>query len=134
MTIISDMLEKATTACQQAYAPYSNFPVGVCICTENNQLYSGCNVENAAYPAGQCAETNALGSMIVGGERIIKDVVIVAPTKTFCPPCGGCRQQLSEFSLPSTRIHLYNNEGDHRTYKALELLPVRFETNNLELS
>ena len=132
MVTIDEMVESAMQAYRCAYAPYSNYPVGACIRTENDTLWSGCNVENVAYSAGQCAETNAIGTMVANGERKIKEVVIVAGNKTLCPPCGGCRQRLSEFSSPQTRIHLYNLMGDHRTFTMAELLPAPFEPANLE--
>ena len=130
MEAIDEMIESAKRVRCSAYAPYSNYQVGACIRTENDTLFAGCNVENVAYPAGQCAEANAIGTMVSQGERKIKDVVIVVDDKNLCPPCGGCRQRLSEFSSPQTRIHLYNVIGDHRTFTMAELLPVPFERSD----
>ncbi len=126
-----EMITQATQAYRNAYAPYSNFPVGVCIRSEDDQLFSGCNAENAAYPVGTCAESNAIGAMIVSGQRRVKEVVIMTPNAKLLPPCGACRQQLYEFSSPETRVHLYNMNGDHKTLTVGELLPEPFGHHHL---
>ena len=130
MAAIDEMIERATKVRCCAYAPYSNYQVGICIRTESDTLFVGCNVENVAYPVGQCAEANAIGAMVSQGARKIKEVVIVVDDKSLCPPCGGCRQRLSEFSSPQTHIHLYNLSGDGRTFTMLEFLPVPFKRND----
>lgn len=132
MDIHEKMVAKATKAYKNAYAPYSNFAVGVCIRTDDDQLFTGANVENAAYPSTLCAEMSAIGAMVTSGARKIKEVVIVVPDKKLCPPCGACRQRLYEFSASDTLIHLYNTQGDHDTLTLDKLLPVPFGTDNLE--
>lgn len=127
MSNLTEMIHHALEAAAQAYAPYSNFSVGACIRSENNHLFAGCNVENAAYNLGNCAETSAISAMISRGERKIKEVVIVGPHSTLISPCGGCRQRLYEFSLPHTLIHLCNKAGDHQTFSIEQLLPNPFE-------
>ena len=129
-----EMITKARQAQNNAYAVYSNFHVGVCLRTEDDALFSGGNVENAAYPVGQCAETSAIGAMIAAGKRNIKEVVVVGPNQTLCPPCGACRQRLSEFATPETPIHLYSSDDRHQTFLLGELLPEAFGPNNLDPS
>lgn len=97
-TVLKEMMKAAASARSQAYAPYSNHPVGVALLADDDNIYSGCNVENAAYPLGFCAEPNAIGNMMLGGARKIKHVLIAGPGKHICTPCGGCRQQLREFA------------------------------------
>ena len=82
---------------KNAYVPYSNFKVGVSIKSVNKKFYVGCNVENAAYPQGVCAEASAISAMIAGGCRLISEVLIVSEGDRLIVPCGGCRQKLSEF-------------------------------------
>ena len=130
MPDLTEMLNQAKAAALHAYVPYSHFPVGVCIRSENNQLFAGCNVENAAYPIGQCAETSAIGAMITHGQTKIREVVIVSPRAQFITPCGACRQRLYEFALPETQIHLYNNVGDFQTIELSQLLPKPFSFKN----
>ena len=132
MDKLDEMIARATQAYKNAYAPYSNLSVGVCLRTDDNQLFSGCNVENAAYSSTLCAEMSAIGAMIMGGARKIKEVVVVVPDKKLCPPCGACRQRLYEFGASDTRIHLYNAEGNHQTLTMEELLPIPFCSDNLE--
>ncbi len=96
-----EMFERARAARQRAYAPYSRFNVGACLKTAGGALYAGCNVENAAYPEGLCAEAAAIAAMIAAGEREIAAIAIVGGledgAEVRCPPCGGCRQKLYEF-------------------------------------
>ena len=90
-----DMFRRALGVRDNAYAPYSRFTVGCCLRAESGKLYDGCNVENAAYPQGQCAEANAVGAMIAAGERAIAAVALVGGDEDLCTPCGGCRQRRS---------------------------------------
>lgn len=127
-----EMVAQATQAYKNAYAPYSNFLVGVCLRTDDDRLFSGCNVENAAYGSSLCAEASALGAMISNGGRKIKEIVIVVPDKKLCPPCGACRQRLYEFSSLDTLIYFYNGSGDHKVLTMGELLPAAFGPANLD--
>src|SRR5690349_2497751 len=97
MSDFKEMLDQARKACEKAYAPYSKFKVGVCIRTQNNQLFTGCNVENASYGLSSCAEASAISAMISANEHNIAEVLIVSSGKKACPPCRGCRQRLWEF-------------------------------------
>src|SRR3990167_10814178 len=112
---MNEMLKKmhqlACQARQNAHVPYVDFKVGVCIRTENNRLFVGCNIQNSALPLGVCAEPAAIANMIVSGEKKIAELVLVADSKIACAPCGGCRQQISEFATPNTLIHLCDLNG-----------------------
>ncbi|PPR78258.1 MAG: Cytidine deaminase [Alphaproteobacteria bacterium MarineAlpha2_Bin1] len=125
------MFKMANLAHKNAYVPYSGFKVGVCIRSDNDKLFFGSNVENAAYPQSQCAEASAIGSMITSGERKIKEVLIIGGNEELCTPCGGCRQRLYEFSSNHTVIYLCNSNGLLKTLKLIDLLPFSFGPGNL---
>lgn len=95
---LQQAISQAVGAIENAYAPYSKHPVGSAIIADDGNIYAGCNVENAAYPLGQCAESNAIGNMILNGGRSIVHIVIVGPGVEACTPCGGCRQKIREFA------------------------------------
>jgi homotetrameric cytidine deaminase len=120
------LVRAATEAMQNAYAPYSQFKVGAAVRAPSGAIYAGANVENAAYPQGQCAEASALGALIAAGETAITAVAVVAEKLEVCPPCGGCRQRLSEFGAPSTPVYL----GPTTTTLG-ELLPGAFDRGAL---
>ncbi|MCW2984126.1 MAG: cdd [Conexibacter sp.] len=120
------MVDLARTAMERAYAPYSNFHVGVALRDETGALHSGANVENGAYPQGACAEASAIGALVVAGGHAIREVVVMADTELIVP-CGGCRQRLSEFAAADTPIHLSGPEGVRRTVTLAELLPLAFD-------
>lgn len=124
--IIKTMIDKAVNALTHAYAPYSNFSVACCICTEDDILYTGVNVENASYGLTSCAEASAICQMVTSGHRSIKAMVILAGDNNLCPPCGGCRQRIYEFSNPETLIHLCNKELIQQTFTMDNLLPMAF--------
>jgi homotetrameric cytidine deaminase len=126
-----ELLRMAREAAGQAYAPYSNFPVGAAVRTEGGRRFAGANVENAAYPQGQCAEASALGAMVAGGGGRVVEVVVAAPSEAECAPCGGCRQRLREFAGPDTPIHLADLERVRRTTSLKELLPMSFGPETL---
>ena len=132
MSILDDMIAKARAACENAYAPYSNFKVGACIRTDSGNLYSACNVENAAYPQGQCAEASAIGVMAANGERRIVEVVVIGDGDELCTPCGGCRQRLNEFARSDTPVHVCGPEGVRKTFTLEELSPYSFGPENLD--
>jgi homotetrameric cytidine deaminase len=117
------LLRAADTAMRNAYAP---------VRAPSGAIYAGANVENAAYPQGQCAEASALGALIAAGESAITAVAVVAEKLELCPPCGGCRQRLAEFGDPSTRVYL-GRPGSAPTAVTLgELLPGSFDREALE--
>lgn len=121
------LLAAAERAMRSAHAPYSRFPVGAALRSASGGVYSGPNVENASYPEGQCAEAAALGALVGAGEREITAVAVVAEKQDFCPPCGGCRQRLSELAGPETPVHLGRPGGPRRTLTMAELLPHSFD-------
>ena len=125
------LLQAADAAMHSAHAPYSRFPVGAALRASGGGVYSGANVENAAYPQGQCAEASAIGALVAAGERTITEVAVVAEREDFCPPCGGCRQRLSEFAGPDTPVHLGRPGGPRRTLTLGELLPHAFDPEAL---
>lgn len=124
--LTSTMMMQAHKALSNAYAPYSKFTVASCICTENHQLFTGVNVENASYGLSICAESSAICSMISSGERLIKSMVVLAGTNLLCSPCGACRQKIREFSTDQTLVHLCNKESVFKTMTITELLPLAF--------
>jgi cytidine deaminase len=131
MSAPQEMLEMARQAMLCAYAPYSKFHVGACVRADSGKLYAGANVENAAYPQGQCAEASAIGAMIAAGDRRIVEIVVMGAGAELCTPCGGCRQRLNEFATADTPIHVCGPEGVRRTITLGELLPFSFGPHNL---
>jgi cytidine deaminase len=131
MTSLDEMLALARAARARAYAPYSGFAVGCCLKAEGGRLHAGANVENAAYPLGQCAEASAIGQMIAAGDRRIVEVLLVAEGDALCTPCGGCRQRLAEFADEGVEIHLCDAGGLRRSVTMGELLPFAFGPSHL---
>lgn len=129
---LTEMIERAAAVREYAHAPYSGFRVGACIRAASGNLYAGCNVENAAYPQGQCSEATAIGAMVSGGDDRIAEILVMGDGKRLCTPCGGCRQRLSEFAGPDTPVHICGPEGLRRTIPLGELLPYAFVADNLE--
>ena len=123
---------KATKeAMSKAYVPYSNYPVGALIVTNNGNTYSGCNVENASYPLGNCAEASAIASMVIGGEKKIKTIYIMTKNDEGGIPCGGCRQRIREFSDENTQIMMCSPDGVQNRINLSELLPNSFGPEHL---
>lgn len=131
MTSLDTLFEAAKAIQARAYAPYSRFPVGAAIRTPGGQVFVGCNVENAAYPQGACAETGAISAMVAGGESRIAEIVVIGNGDQLCTPCGGCRQRIREFGSPGTPIHIAGPEGIRRSFTLDELLPFSFGPDNL---
>jgi len=126
-----ELLALARAAARNAYAPYSSFPVGAALRTTDGRRYAGANVENAAYPQGQCAEASAIGALVAGGGGQIAEVVVAAPSEELCTPCGGCRQRLREFTPLDAPIHLVDDDRVRRTTSLAELLPLSFGPEHL---
>ncbi len=122
----------AIQAQQHAYTPYSGFKVGAAILTDNDNAFSGCNVENVAYPLGQCAEATAIGNMIVSGDTLIRKIVIASPNDDFCYPCGGCRQKIAEFSDENTEVVMVTQRGESQSTTIDALLPNTFSKQSLQ--
>ena len=98
---------------------------------ESGAVYAGCNVENAAYPVGTCAEAGAIAAMVSAGERRIAAVLVIGEGEALVTPCGACRQRIREFASPETPIHVAGPEGVRRTFRLDELLPFAFGPDNL---
>ncbi len=120
------LMEKAMEASKNAYVPYSKFPVGACVLTENDKIYTGCNFENASYGLTICAERNAIGSAITDNERKIKAIAIYSPNKENCYPCGACRQVLFEFKSQDGVVIILKNGDELALHKIEDLLPGGF--------
>ena len=125
----------ASAARAKAHAPYSNYAVGAALLADDGEIYAGCNIENAAFPEGWCAETTAIGHLVMGGaKRIVKAVVVAERIDRdrvaggrFCTPCGGCRQRLSEFAAgPEIDIWAADPQGASQHFTMAELLPAGF--------
>jgi cytidine deaminase len=130
---LHELFEAARAVQSNAHVPYSRFPVGAAIRTPSGGVYVGCNVENAAYPQGVCAEASAISAMVSAGEREIHVIVTVADGDQLSTCCGGCRQKIREFATPSTRIVVCGPEGPRRTYTMDELLPDSFGPEHLHV-
>lgn len=115
----------------RAYAPYSHFKVGAALLADDGAVYSGCNVENAAYPVGACAEAGAISAMIAGGGRAIRALLVLGDGDALVTPCGGCRQRIREFARGDTKIHVCGPEGLRMTTTLDALLPHSFGPENL---
>ncbi len=125
------LFDAAHAAFLRAYAPYSRFPVGAGILAENGKIYPGCNVENAAYPAGTCAEAGAISAMIQGGGRRIAAILVVGAGNGLCTPCGACRQRIREFASADCPVHIAGPDGVRQSFTLEQLLPHSFGPENL---
>lgn len=121
------LFQAARKAMARSHSPYSKFPVGAAIKTTSGAIYSGCNIENAAFPEGWCAETSAIAHMIMAGETEIAEVLVVAEKMDQITPCGGCRQRIAEFAAAETPIHLCDQQGVTQTVTLGDLLPAGFD-------
>ena len=126
-----DLFRRALAVRARAYAPYSKYKVGAAIRGAAGGIYVGANVENAAYPQGQCAEAAAIGAMIAAGETRIAEVAVIGSGGALCTPCGGCRQRLREFAAEDVKIRLCTDAGVVRTATLGELLPASFGPDHL---
>ncbi|MDD6201363.1 MAG: cytidine deaminase [Lachnospiraceae bacterium] len=133
------LIESAKEARAFAYTPYSSFTVGAALLTETGEVYTGCNIENAAFTPGNCAERTAIFKAVSEGKRDFTAIAIVGGKEgeeltegTFCAPCGVCRQVMMEFANPET-FRIYLTDGTQvRMYLLKELLPLAFGPKNLE--
>jgi cytidine deaminase len=123
--VMQRVMQAARDASRMAYAPYSNFHVGAAILTEGGTVHPGCNVENASYGLGICAERNAAASMALAdaGDREIRFVAVSSPNAAPCFPCGACRQVLREFGCKAVVVV---EGGELRSYPFDEILPHSF--------
>ncbi|MGO4707212.1 cytidine deaminase [Microvirga sp. 2MCAF38] len=133
MSSLDSLFEAAKIVQAKAYAPYSRFKVGAAILTPSGKVFVGCNVENAAYPVGSCAEAGAISAMLAGGENRIAAIVVMGEGEHLVTPCGGCRQRIREFASPETPIHVAGPEGIRKSFTLDALLPFSFGPDNLTL-
>ncbi|AWM88013.1 cytidine deaminase [Microvirga sp. 17 mud 1-3] len=131
MVSLDELFSAARAIQERAYAPYSNFKVGAAIATPSGRVFSGCNVENAAYPVGSCAEAGAISAMIAAGESRIAAIVVMGEGENLVTPCGGCRQRIREFAQPDTPIHVAGPNGIRESFTLDALLPFSFGPDNL---
>jgi cytidine deaminase len=123
----SQKLFAAAMATQKmAHAPYSGFHIGAALLTQEGKIFSGCNVENASYGATICAERVAIFKAVSEGPCEIKEILVLADGTAVWPPCGMCRQVISEFAKPDTKVFLANTEGAIKAYEFSEIFPFAF--------
>lgn len=128
---VARLLSAAQAARERAYAPYSHYAVGAAVLDENGQIHAGCNVENAAYPQGWCAEATALGAMVMAGGRNLRAVLVAGPGPLTITPCGGCRQKLREFGADALLVLAADPTGVVGSWTLGELLPASFGPDHL---
>ena len=125
------LIEHARAVRDNAHAPYSGFKVGAAVRAASGEIYVGCNVENASYPEGTCAEAGAIAAMIAAGETVLTEVAIIADSPEPVRPCGGCRQRLAEFGNPDLPVIMAAVNGRQITATLEELLPGAFASTSL---
>jgi cytidine deaminase len=126
-----DLLAAARAVQANAHVPYSHFPVGAAVRAASGRIFVGCNVENASYPEGICAETSAIGAMVAAGEHEIVEVLTIADGEQLTTCCGGCRQRIRELARGGTLVHAAGPDGVRRTFTIEELLPASFGPHHL---
>ena len=126
-----DLLKAAAEVRERAWAPYSKFKVGAAIRSTSGRVYVGCNVENAAYPEGTCAEAGAIAAMVAGGDTRIAEVCVIADSPEPVSCCGGCRQKIAEFAGPEVVVTMATTSGERRRATVAELLPGVFTKSQM---
>ena len=121
----------AVKAMGRAHAPYSKFPVGAAVLDAQGRIHAGCNVENAAYPQGTCAEAGALSAMVLAGGAQVRAVLVVGQGGGLVTPCGGCRQKIREFAAPDTPILIASPQQVRASFTLEQLLPHSFGPDHL---
>ncbi|MGD9639299.1 MAG: cytidine deaminase [Alphaproteobacteria bacterium] len=133
MINLEKMINLARIAVENAYAPYSKFPVGAVVMGTSGNLYVGCNVENAAYPSGSCAEQSAIAAMVAAGETEIEAILVMGKGENLVSPCGACRQRIREFAKKNIPVYICGLDGVRKETTIEELLPYSFGPQNLDL-
>ena len=127
------LIKEAIDAREKAYCPYSNFKVGAAVLFEDNNIYSGCNIENASFGATNCAERTAIFNAVSHGNKVLKAIAVLGDPTTFTYPCGICRQVISEFAeSENIKIYLVKNENEVLEKTLEEILPGTFTKRDLE--
>lgn len=134
---IKNLIRQAIDARGMAYAPYSGFLVGAALLSADGRIYKGCNVENASYPLGNCAERTALFSAVCDGARAFSAIAVVGAPQgkelfEQCFPCGACRQALAEFFAPDTAVIVARSDEDYQVFRFSELLPHAFGAASMQ--
>lgn len=127
-----ELKDAARAVRENAYAPYSNFKVGAALLADDGRIYVGCNVENVAYPEGTCAEAGAIAAMIASGAHRIVEAYVIADSPDPVPPCGGCRQKLSEFAARDVAVTLATTDGSEFKTTVGDLLPGAFDAGHMD--
>ena len=128
--IYEELFEKAKKASENAYCPYSKFPVGASILYESGNIYTGCNVENVSFGLTLCAERNAMAAAVSAGEKTgIKAIAIYSPKQKECMPCGACRQWLNEFASNEELKIILEAENGLTILTLKEIFPHGFKFN-----
>lgn len=129
---IEALIQESKAAREMAYVPYSKFKVGAALLGKDGKVYRGCNIENAAYSMTNCAERTALFKAYSEGITEFDAIAVVADTKRPVPPCGACRQVISELCAPETKVILTNLKGDIQELTVADLLPGAFSPEDLD--
>jgi cytidine deaminase len=130
-SLMNALVDAARAARLRAYAPYSKFAVGAAVLDDTGRIHAGCNVENAAYPQGICAEATALVHMVLAGGRKVRAVAVVGDAPEPVTPCGGCRQKIREFAADDVPVFIADLHGVRARYTLGELLPASFGPSHL---
>lgn len=125
------LLEAATEVRLNAWAPYSRFKVGAALRATSGKVYTGCNVENVAYPEGTCAEAGAIAAMVAGGDTRIAEIWVIADSPEPVPCCGGCRQKIAEFADADVKVTLCTTDGKQKVMTVAEILPGVFTADHM---
>ena len=133
---IQELLKTALSMRKMSYTPYSHFNVGAALLSADGKIYTGCNIENASYTPTNCAERTAFFKAVSEGVKDFTAIAIAggkedATELDYCPPCGVCRQVMSEFCKDDFKIFLVKSETEYKEYTLTELIPERFTPNNL---
>ena len=129
---MSDLIAAAAVVRENAHAPYSGFKVGAALRTPDGQVFTGCNVENVAYPEGTCAEAGAIAAMFAAGQRQIAEIAVIAGSPDPVPPCGGCRQKIAEFAAPGCTVTMATLDGEEAEMTVPQLLPGAFTADHMD--
>ena len=132
MIELTELVSKAIAVQEESFSPYSKFRVGAALQTDDDQIFTGCNIESSSYGLTICAERVALFKAISEGKRSFYRMVVVTDTEDFCPPCGACRQVLWDFAK-TLEIILVNNNGKQKTHKIIDLYPEAFDGDFLSI-
>lgn len=127
--MVRKLIQTALEQRKFSYAPYSHFRVGAALLAENGEIYTGCNIENAAYGPSNCAERTAIFKAVSEGVKDFRAICVVGggdEVKEFCPPCGVCRQVMLEFCREDFQIILATDEEHYEIYRLKELMPMGF--------